>query len=180
MVLLAVVLVALSLRREAPEVFVATADGIATPPDSTGFRVLTIDASHPDRWRFISLSEGRVLERPGPLDWDLAVRRFHMIVNGGPSFPGNGGAIDLGPVPIERARPPADGYVATSPDSVNPAIDRWYRYGFTTHLLTPLGNAYAIRTATGATGLLEVLGYYCPGPTPGCFTIRYRVDNASN
>ena len=55
----------------------------------------------------------------------------------------------------------------------NDALRRWYRYGFFSHLLTPAGNVYAIRTADLRYAKLEILSYYCPGPVAGCLTFRY-------
>lgn len=175
-VLIAVILVALSLTRAPADVFVATPDGRASAADSSGFRILTVDGTDPVRWRFLSLEQGRAIETPGAGNWDMAVRRFHIIANGGVTFAGRGGLVDLGEVPLDSASAPAGGYLPTTADSVNPAIERWYRYGFTSHLLTPLPKSYAFRTATGRTGVLAIVGYYCPGPTPGCVTIRYRLD----
>lgn len=111
-------------------------------------------------------------------DWDLAFRRFHIIANAGPGFPGDGGVIDLGPVAFDSVTSvPAAGYVPTAlagRDSTNAAIERWYRYGFTSHLLTPLGHVYAVRAADGRHHVrLEILGYYCPGARPGCVTVRW-------
>jgi hypothetical protein len=42
-----------------------------------------------------------------------------------------------------------------------------------THLLAPSGHVYALRARDGRFWKLEVLGYYCPGLTPGCVTLRY-------
>jgi hypothetical protein len=32
---------------------------------------------------------------------------------------------------------------------------------------------WAVRTADGRYAKLEMVGYYCPGPQPGCPTFRY-------
>jgi hypothetical protein len=61
-------------------------------------------------------------------------------------------------------------------DSSNAAIARWYSYGFTSHMLSPGGRVYGIRTADGRYAKLELLGYYCPGPVAGCVTIRYSFQ----
>lgn len=180
--LLAVGLVAHSLNRPTPATFAPS----PVEPEPAGEalvgpRVHTVDASNPDRWRFFSFARGSVVEDPGPGDWDLAFRRFRIIANGGDRFAGRGGALDLGAVPLDSVRVlPATGYVGTEvrPDSVNPALERWYDYSFFSHLLSPRSRSYAIRTADGRYAAMEILGYYCPGARPGCMTIRYLYQGA--
>jgi hypothetical protein len=134
----------------------------------------TVDATAEHRWVFFDFSRNSVVENPGPLDWDLAMRRFYVIANGGAGFAGRGGIADLGPAAFDSVRVlPESGYVPTGADSVNPGIRRWYRYGFTTHLLSPKGHVYAVRTADGRYAKLEILGYYCGEAQPGCLTFRY-------
>lgn len=139
---------------------------------------ITIDARAADQWRFLSLNDGVIRNQPGA-SWDLAFRRFNIIANGGPGFSGNAAVADLGAAPFETAAPRSDApfriTTVVRGDSVNAAIARWYTYGFTSHLLTPLPNTWAVRTTDGHIALLRILGYYCPGPTPGCVTIRYRM-----
>jgi len=147
----------------------------------SGAVVYTVDASDPERWRFFDFSRGSVVEDPGELGWDLAFRRFVVAVNGGPGFAGKGGALDLGKVAFEAVdRVPVEGYLPGPPgrDSANPAFERWYDYGFTSHLLTPKARVYAVRTADGRYAKLELLSYYCPGPRPGCVTFRYVYQGA--
>jgi hypothetical protein len=173
----AALLVAASLRRPEPPTFAPTA---ADPGDvgeaAVGPVTYTIDASTPEAWRFFDFSRGSLVESPSPLEWDLAFRRFGIITNGGEGFVGDAGAIDLGPATFDTlTRVPAQGYEGSvaARDSVNPALERWYDYGFTSHLLTPKPRVYAIRTADGRFAKLEILSYYCPGALPGCLTFRY-------
>jgi hypothetical protein len=58
-------------------------------------------------------------------------------------------------------------------DSTNAAIERWYDYSWTSHVLRPRPRVWAVRTADGRHAKLEILSYYCPGATPGCPTFRY-------
>ena len=111
-------------------------------------------------------------------EWDLAARRFRLIVNGGVGFPGEGGVRPLEGSVFDSVRTlPADGYVGTrggdGPDPEHPVLDDWYRYDFFSHLLMARGTPFAVRTADGRYALMEVLSYYCPGPEPGCLTFRY-------
>lgn len=185
-VLAAVLLVAASLGR--PEL--ATFPPTPPAPAEVGDRLVgpltyTVDARHADRWVHFDFSRGSVVEDPGPLEWDLAFRRFHVMVNGGPGFAGVGGVRMVedaaGPVALEVVgRAPADGYESSDPqaDSVPPPLARWYGYSWTSHLLTPEPRVYAVRTADGRHALFEVLGYYCPGAEPGCLTFRYTYQGS--
>jgi hypothetical protein len=136
----------------------------------------TVDATETERWRHFSFQLGSVVESPGPRDWDLGFRRFQIIANGGSGFAGEGGILDLGAVPFDDvAEVPANGYAKSvrNPDPSNPAIARWYTYGFFSHLLTPKPRVWAVRTADGRYAKLALVGYYCPGRQPGCVTFRY-------
>lgn len=173
----AAVLVASTLRR--PEV--PTYEPTPVRPEEVGARLVgpvtyTVDATDETRWRFFDFSSGSVVERPGPLEWDLAVQRFNVIVNGGAGFEGRGGALDLGNVAFDAVMHlPSEGYETTvvRRDSTHGTFRGWYDYGFTTHLLTPKPRVYAVRTADGRYAKVQILSYYCSGARPGCFTFRY-------
>lgn len=136
----------------------------------------TVDASGRESWVYFDFSRGSVVESPGPLGWDLAFRRFHVIANGGPAFPGDGGIRPVEGLLLEAvAEAPAGGYLPTEAgaDSVNPGIRDWYDYSWLSHVLTPRLTTYAVRTADGRYAKLQIVGYYCPGARPGCVTFRY-------
>lgn len=176
-VAVAAVLVALTLRQADVPTYAPTR---AVPADA-GRRLVgpvlhTVDATDPDRWRYFSFRLGAVVDAPGPRQWDLGFRRFQVVANGGPGFPGDGGIVDLGAVAFDAVhRVPETGYAksVSRPDPSNPAIARWYRYGFFSHRLTPKPNVWAVRTADGRYAKIEMVGYYCPGSRPGCVTFRY-------
>lgn len=157
---LAAVLVVLSFRRPQPPVFAPTRPApVEVGERLVGPLTVTVDASDGTAWRFFDFSRGSVVERPGPLDWDLAFRRFHIIANGGPGFAG-GGILALPGAALDSVRTaPATGYLPNRvrSDTTNPAISRWYDYGFTTHLLTPKPAVYLVRTADGRHAKLELL-----------------------
>ena len=173
----AVALVAMSLRQpESPSFARSVPDPSEVGQALDGPRVYTVDAGSEDRWHFFDFSVGSEVERPGPLEWDLAFRRFHVIANGGDGFAGSGGIIDMGDVPWDSIQAVSTLGYATSDagrDSINTAVARWYDYGFSTHVLSPKGHAYAVRTADGRYAKMEILSYYCLGAQPGCVTIRY-------
>jgi hypothetical protein len=172
--LVAVVLVALSLRREPPPAFpVSQLEPVEVGDRLHGPVTVTLDASA--RWVYFSFATASTVQAPGPVDWDIAFRRFHVMVNGGPGFAGKGAVADLGAVALDAvAMAPATGWVdRAARDSTNEAIARWYDYGFTSHLLTPKRRVYAVRTADGRYALLRLLSYYCEGGRPGCITFEY-------
>ena len=175
--------VGVTLRRPEPPTF-APSPLEARPAEGrlVGPAVYTVDARDWDRWRFFSFSQGTVVENPRPFDWDLAFRRFQVIVNGGSDFPGMGGVVDLGEVPFDSVLVlPEGGYQGTrvaQGDSVTAAFDDWYRYSFLSHLLSPGPEVYGIRTADGRYAKLRFLGYYCPGAQPGCVTFEYVYQGA--
>ncbi len=170
-------LVASSLERPQVLEFVPTRpDPQAAGAVLVGPRVYTADASDPEGWSYFDFSRGSLIEDPEPDGWDLAFRRYDIIVNGGDGFAGEGGIRNLGAVEFAGlAVAPAEGYIATEAgrDSVNAAIETWYSYGFTSHLLTPQLRVYAVRTSDGRYAKLQLLSYYCPGALPGCVTFRY-------
>jgi hypothetical protein len=182
LVLVAVFLVGRTLG--APEIATfapTTPEPIEVGHAKVGPRTVTVDASNPDQWRFFDLSRGSVVEGPGARDWDLAFRRFRVFANGGAGFAGTAGVVDLGNVAFDSVSVvPSDGYVGNerAGDSTNAAMERWYVYSWTSHLLEPKPAVYAIRTADGRHAKLQLLGYYCTGARPGCVTFQYVYQGA--
>ena len=148
---------------------VPTFEPRSTPPrDTLEEDTVTIDARDAELWRFFAFWHGQLV----PSDtagWDLGVRRFRVIVAG------EAVRLDTGTFDA-LTQPPTDGFVATSfgRDTLNRAIARWYRYSMFSHLLRPRRQVYVIRSRAGRYVKLEFLGYYCPGPEPGCVTFRYK------
>lgn len=177
--LAAALMVVLSLRREPPITYAPTHPEPRPAADSLAGPVrVTLDTSDPERWVYFDLSRGAVVDRATSDEWDLGFRRFNIRVNGGAGFDGRAGVVDLGEIPFDSTpRLAAAGYVESDPrDSANAAIDRWYDYGFTSHLLTPKPRVYGIRTAEGQYAKLRFLSYYCPGARPGCVTFEYMLQ----
>jgi hypothetical protein len=184
----AVLLVAASLHRPEPRTSLPSPTLARLPAGAgagwpAGVVERTVDASRADQWRLFSLRAGAVLEVAGPEDWDLAFRRFRVIGNGGAGFGGDVRVADLGLVDfdavdagvIERLPPAALRETRVRSDSVHPAFDDWYHYHFLSHLLSPAGRSYLVRSVDGAWVVLQFTGYYCPGPVPGCVRFRYRL-----
>lgn len=182
LIVLVLALVVLSLRRpEVPEFAPTAAADSGAAPLGPGEHLLTIDASDPEAWRYAELARGTVAADPTAA-WDLAFRRFEVRLNGGPGYRGQGGAIDLGDVALDSVGTlPSEGYRAMEPsgrDTINPVLDHWYAYSYTTHVLTPKDRTLALRTHDGRGVALRFVSYYCPGAQPGCVTVRYRFVDA--
>lgn len=178
-VLFVVWLVVSSLHRPTPRTFSPSPARPVPAGDSViRGRTVTVDARDPERWRHFDFSRGTVVAEPGARGWDLAVRRFRVVVNGGEGFAGDGGALALGDVPLDSVgEVPDEGFVGTrgtlSGEPEHPELADWYRYDFFSHLLFPREITYAVRTADGGHAALRFLGYYCPGVEAGCVTFRY-------
>ena len=163
----AVTLVALTLRQPDVPTYALTPPA---PRDAgaalVGPVLYTVDATIADAWRNFSFRLGAVVDGRG----DLAFKRYAIVAGLG------AGIRDLGETTFDQVRAvPADGYQGNegAAEPRNPAIAAWYRYGFFTHVLTPKPHVWAVRMADGRYAKLEMVGYYCPGPQPGCPTFRY-------
>ena len=139
------------------------------PLGPSGDTLYTLDASNGERWQHFHFARQAVVDS-GP--WDVAFRRNHMI-----TAP-EAGALDLGPVSFDSVMDvPSEGYAPTrfGSDSTNPAIGKWYSYSMFSHLLTTKNHVYAIRTADGRFGKLQLLAYYCRDVGAACYTMRYKT-----
>lgn len=170
----AVWMVAASLDRPSPPVF-PPADTVQHDGD---VRRVTLDARHPERWIYLDFEGDSLVATRGAEGWDLGVRRFHVILNGGPGFSGEAAAADLGDRRLQAVEHvPDDGLVATGlqgEEPRHPLLAEWYRYDFFSHLLVARPRTYGVRTAEGGFVALRFLSYYCPGPEAGCLTVAYR------
>ncbi|MDO8667101.1 MAG: HmuY family protein [Gemmatimonadales bacterium] len=167
-----------ALRKpEMPQLAITPPNPVPVGDTLVGPAIVTLDATDENRWTYFDFSRNSAVERPGPLDWDLAVSRFHVIANGGDGFGGRGGIVNLGSVPFDSVVTlPDTGYVATARDSTSAGVGKWYRYGWSSHLLTPKGDVYGVRTADGRYAKVTIVSYYCAGAQGGCLTIRYAYQ----
>ena len=155
---------------EFPPYAVTVPSPVAVGESLVGPATYTVDASATDRWRYFDFARNAVVDSA---PWDVAFRRFHLI-----AAPG-GGIVDLGPVPFDSvAELPTGGYVgnASSPDTTNPGVGKWYSYSMLSHLLTSKRHVYAVRTRGGKYAKLELLAYYCQGVGAACLTFRYAYQ----
>ena len=129
----------------------------------------TIDATSREAWAYFSFTTGDTVEVADPLnsmDWDLGFQRTKVILNGGISGPGKGGAVMLKDVEFEGVKEaPADGYTADS--DANLAIvaeseQGWYIYtGPPNHWILPLEKrVFVVQAAAGTFAKVRFIGYY--------------------
>lgn len=163
---------------EAPVFELSSLEAREVPTRFAGPDTVTIDARDGDRWTRFDLARGTISEAGER--WDLAVKRYRLVVNGGEGFVGTAGVRRM-EAPFEKVViAPAGGYEASrvtgGGDTVNTALDGWYAYSLFSHLLEPEPVTFVVRTHDGRYAKLAVLGYYCPGPEPGCLTIEYAYQ----
>ena len=161
-------LVVASLMPRDAMVFEPTAIAPTAPVESLVHDTVTVDSRDETTWHFFDFDRRSPVLPPDTAGWDLAIRRFTVIAAGAVADAGETAFDDV-------TEAPTAGFVETSfgRDTVNAAIDRWYRYSMLSHLLEPNGHVYVIRTRESRFAKLEFLSYYCPGVVGGCPTFRY-------
>ncbi len=140
-------------------------------------------------YTFFSLADGKQIAYTdsNSTKWDVGFRGTTIIVNGGTSGPGQGGAQVLAKLFADVATAPTTDYAvdaATGFAIPTGSGKGWYTYDATTHLISPIaGKIIALRTATGKYAKLEVQSYYKDAPatpsatTPsGYYTFRYAYQ----
>ena len=103
--------------------------------------------------------------------WDIAFMATNIIINGGTSGPGKGGAFVYTGLFDDLKTIPSDSVfkIDNAPTSwaITPASGKgWYNYDGTTYIVTPLaGRVLVIRTASGKYAKIEITNYYKGGVT---------------
>ena len=182
LIVAAVIFVASSLRQSTRLTWypVSVIDPQEVGDQLVGPSVVTVDG-RVNEFAYFDFSTGSVVESPGPLGWDLAFQRYTILANGGPNFAGQGGILDRGVTSLDSLTTvPTNGYAVNTGgrEVTNPAIARWYEYSWTSHVLSPKPNVFAVRTADGRYAVFQILSYYCPAAQAGCTTIRYWYQGA--
>ncbi len=100
--------------------------------------------------------------------WDIGLRGTSIIINGGNSGSGNGGAFVYNGTFEELKTISADSAFKVDNAPTSYAIgSAWYSYNQATSLITPVpGKVLVIRTANGKYAKMEILNYYKGGATP--------------
>jgi hypothetical protein len=152
------------------------------------FRNLAADAGTPrtGRYTLFRFSDGAIVPTADSAStkWDIGFKATTIIVNGGTSGPGKGGAQVLSGIYSELLEAPIDGYAVDAlPNYAIPTgSDKgWYNYNPSANVITPIaGKIIVIRTADGKYAKMEILSYYenapaSPVPTDKSryYTFRY-------
>jgi len=131
---------------------------------------ITLGVQDRDQWVGLNLGSGTLAT-----DAQLADLRFRRYIIRAP-----GGAAALGEGPLETATLPAniewEYDVNVDGTLQNPAVARWYEYGWQSHLLSTKGELYAVKRTTGeGHAVFTVVSYYCEPDGSGCMTVRYKL-----
>lgn len=104
--------------------------------------------------------------------WDIGFRGTTIIINGGNSGPGAGGAFVYTGIFADLKTIPTDSTFRVDNAPTSYAIktgsgNGWYNYNGATQLITPIpGRILVVRTATGKYAKIEIQNYYKGGVTP--------------
>lgn len=173
---------------------------VAAPPEETFEEgVLTIDASSPVSFAYVSLTGGGALPSPadpgGSTAWDMAFRRFSVRLNGGVAGPGSVSAVSLGNnagltadqvaaltpedgeaafAAITAADIPAGGFVE---DALAPETGpSWFRFDRQSgSIVANPGAAWKLREGSGrGYGVIRMVEIAMQGERPVGATIQFR------
>ena len=103
--------------------------------------------------------------------WDVAFSSTKILINGGTSGPGIGGAfVYVGLFDALKTIPSDSTFAIDNSNAAKFAIPQtsagWYIYNGLTNIVTPAaGRVLVIRTATGKFAKIEILNYYKGGVT---------------
>jgi hypothetical protein len=176
------------LRNQDLQVMAGQSGRITNIIEAGGAVASQINASDSMSWVYVQLSSGKEVLPQDPqnsTDWDLALQRFQIKVNGGIS--GKGGvevALVTGITFPALATAPQSGYVTDQQDSADEDSDpdyafvqkgTWYDYNAMTHLLTPKEQVYVVRATTGAHYKLQMSGYYDQTGSSGYPAFRWQL-----
>lgn len=151
-----------------------TSRSAAPPPVVT---VEDLDARGEDEhFTFYSLRENRIVPvaDSASTEWDLAFKSTTILVNGGRSGPGMGGAVVLEDTSFAAVTeaPPADSFAVdrgtARAETAIPggAGNGWYAYDFATGVVSPRPVVLAVRTADGRYAKVAIESYYRGAPAP--------------
>lgn len=143
----------------------------------------TLDATSSERWVRLDLDRGLgALTDDG---WDIALRRFQVMSNGGVSGSGGVEVARLSDVRFDDVRSaPSGGWIrdAADGDDANPDPDwafnqgdGWYAYNVMDHTLAPRDVVYVVRTTEGRAVKVQFTGYYDRAGTSGYPALRWAV-----
>lgn len=139
-------------------------------PETVAFDV---DASDGASWTYVSLRDAGTVEVDDPanaLHWDIGFSRTRARTNSGTTGNGNAGALVSNGSWEETNEAPADPYTvdttitpAFPPGALsynaNAVLEGWYDYDDATHVVSPAGDVFVVRTADGGYAKLIVTAW---------------------
>ncbi|MCY3699611.1 MAG: HmuY family protein [Gemmatimonadetes bacterium] len=173
---------------------------VAAPEEETFEEgVISIDASSPVSFAYVSLTGGGLLQNPadpgGSTSWDMAFRRFSVRLNGGVAGPGSVSAVSLGNnanltadqvtaltpqdgeaafAAVSEADIPAAGFVE---DALAPETGpSWFRFDRQSgSIVANPGAAWKLREGSGrGYGVIRMVDIAMQGERPVGATIQFR------
>lgn len=173
---------------------------VAAPPEETFEEgVISIDASSPVSFAYVSLTGGGALRNPadpgGSTSWDMAFRRFSVRLNGGVAGPGSVSAVSLGNnagltadevaaltaqdgeaafAAVTAADIPAAGFIE---DALAPETGpSWFRFDRQSgSIVANPGAAWKLREGAGrGYGVIRMVDIAMQGERPVGATIQFR------
>jgi len=149
--------------------------GVRTEDQGDGSFVTVVDARDDARWRRLDLESGAEVADDSP-EWDLGFLRFNIATRvevaelAGVDFD----ALTVAPADGYRsddgAGDPAD--METMPGY---ALDLWYDYDHTTHVLRARDVVYVVRSSADNYFKLQLQDYYDDAGTSGYVTLRWAA-----
>lgn len=145
-------------------------------------RDLPSDPDRQDVFTYYSLRDSAIVARAdsNSTKWDLAFKSTTVLINGGSSGPGEGGAILLTATDYDTLSMAPDSEYAVDMEG-QPAIGRaWYTYTGppSHHILINPGVVLVVRTADGRFAKLKITSYYKGGEAvPSSAEARGRFLN---
>lgn len=179
------------LKGQEPAVMTGQNGRITNTLESSGAVVSLVDASDMMSWVYVQLATGTEVKPQDPLhssDWDLALQRFQIKVNGG--INGQGGvevALVTNTAFPALTTAPKTGYVTDQTDSADEDTEpdyaflqtgTWYNYNPMNHVLTPKEQVYVVRSATGSYYKIQMTGYYDQAGSSGFPAFRWQPVTA--
>lgn len=148
-----------------------------------GLTESVVDSRDAEAWIYLDLDARKEVTAADP-GWDLAFRRFNIMLNGGVSGSGNVDLAidDVGGIEGLTQAPSGPWYTDqadgddedTLPDlAFTSASEGWFDYEVATHVLTPKDRVYFVRSTAGASFKLQITDYYNEARTPGWFEILW-------
>ncbi len=160
-------------------------DGLITHADENGVTMTVVDSTDEEAWVYLDLDAAAGGATSGELEegdkgWDLGVRRFEVMLNGGVSGDANVEVAYSEGVAFEAVSELPQGLTwVRDGDALDEegqpvlAFGDWYDYDVMTHTLSPKERTYFVRTSDDAIYKLALVDYYSDAGSPGFLSFQW-------